>query len=594
MFIYDHHVILKCQRKIDFELPKWSFLRVIPMKFTHVEVLHSRCLILVSCLILTSSLKISIIGAQSPDSAIKAGLGKASKSQTQQSDQRLFLIKDFKVTIKNERTIQLQAGSAVEVLERLADEKQIRIELFNQQVTVPSDHLEPASNAESLLRTRALSPAASSKRPWGRFLLEQERYSEAAEVWRAIAMRSETNPLDHYLAVRACLSIDQYQDAVLALDELLTQKESISQASLQNIGLDWGRLHGLRGRCHLKTGSLKMAFQDFLNAVDAAPNVISHRLDLFETMLMLNRFEDAMSQEEAILELADSREEIQKSLDDRVWKIVNHVFDANPANGRATYWENRLLLLVERRTPPDAQQAERVVRIFLSANQTERAEELLLKFQKQYPDEDRFLLLKADRANELGETEAAIDLYSQILQEVPELTEARSRRARLYYRVEDFESAVSEFRKLVEANPDHPDYLRETGICLLAMGKSKDGLECFRRCTKQDPANHRAWNSSAWLLATSPNNEIRNAEEAILSAQKACELTNHQVAAYLDTLAASYAEAGKFEEAVSAQIDAIDRLSLIEQSLRPEFQDRLKRYQNKKTYREDPRHPDYR
>ena len=41
-------------------------------------------------------------------------------------------------------------------------------------------------------------------------------------------------------------------------------------------------------------------------------------------------------------------------------------------------------------------------------------------------------------------------------------------------------------------------------------------------------------------------------------AEQACELTNHRVAAYLDTLAAAYAAAGQFDNAVTTAEQAID------------------------------------
>jgi Flp pilus assembly protein TadD len=55
----------------------------------------------------------------------------------------------------------------------------------------------------------------------------------------------------------------------------------------------------------------------------------------------------------------------------------------------------------------------------------------------------------------------------------------------------------------------------------------------------------------AWILATTPQAEFRNGEEAVRMAERACELTGHKQARFLATLAAAYAEAGRFPEAVS-------------------------------------------
>ena len=594
MFIYDHHVILKSQRKSDFEHPKTSFPHIPCLIFTCLEMFSPCIKFLTFCLIPSCVLAASQLAAQSPASAIKAAVGKAGNSSSQSADTRLFLIKDTEVILKADRAMRLHSGSAVEVVGREEDQKLVRIQLFDQEVTIPAQIVETASDAEDLLKARALSPAAASKRPWGRFLLEQERYQEAAEVWEEIAKRSETNPLDHYLAFRAHLSNGRYLNAVIALDQLIERRESIPEETLQQHGLSWHQIYGLKGRCHLKSGSMRLAFQAFSAAVEADPNVITHRVDLFETMLILNRFEDAVEQEKEIRKLTNSDPEIQKTLDERVWKIVDLIFNTSPQSSKARYWKTRLPILIEERTPPNAQLAERTILIFLIANRPESADELLHKSQQQYPDDDRFLLLKADRANTLGEAELAIELYSKILKQDPEQSEAREKRARLYYREADFQSALVEFQKLIKSHPERSEFLQLMGLCHLSMGQTDKAREIFNRCIKQEPSNHRGWNSLARLLATYPDENIRNAEEAIQAGRKACELTNQQVATYLDTLAAAYAEAGNFEEAVTTQINAIDKLTTSEQFLRAEFQSRLQLYQNEQPYREDPRHADYR
>ena len=62
----------------------------------------------------------------------------------------------------------------------------------------------------------------------------------------------------------------------------------------------------------------------------------------------------------------------------------------------------------------------------------------------------------------------------------------------------------------------------------------------------------------AWILATAPQAEFRNGEEAVRMAERACELTGHQQARLLATLAAAYAETGRFPEAASAAERARD------------------------------------
>lgn len=65
----------------------------------------------------------------------------------------------------------------------------------------------------------------------------------------------------------------------------------------------------------------------------------------------------------------------------------------------------------------------------------------------------------------------------------------------------------------------------------------------------------QALNDYAWLLATSPHGELRNGSQAVTLALQA--VRRDRSPAYLDTLAAAYAEAGKFGQAVETQREAL-------------------------------------
>jgi hypothetical protein len=56
-------------------------------------------------------------------------------------------------------------------------------------------------------------------------------------------------------------------------------------------------------------------------------------------------------------------------------------------------------------------------------------------------------------------------------------------------------------------------------------------------------------NNLAWVLATSPVDQLRDGKRAIELATKACKLTDYKKPHILSTLAAAYAETGDFETA---------------------------------------------
>jgi hypothetical protein len=88
-----------------------------------------------------------------------------------------------------------------------------------------------------------------------------------------------------------------------------------------------------------------------------------------------------------------------------------------------------------------------------------------------------------------------------------------------------------------------------------------------------------------WLLATCPDDKGRDDKLAVEYATKACERTGWKDPWCLDTLAAAYASAGRFEEAVRYEIRALENPTLTR--VRQEAaRQRLELYRQKKPFRE--------
>ncbi|HEX7037797.1 MAG TPA: hypothetical protein VF210_18645 [Pseudomonadales bacterium] len=81
--------------------------------------------------------------------------------------------------------------------------------------------------------------------------------------------------------------------------------------------------------------------------------------------------------------------------------------------------------------------------------------------------------------------------------------------------------------------------------------------------------NVQALNDYAWLLATSPFDEVRNGQQALTLALQAVDRDRNP--SYLDTLAAAYAETGKFDRAIAVQREALAMVkgeAMLEKELR--------------------------
>lgn len=115
----------------------------------------------------------------------------------------------------------------------------------------------------------------------------------------------------------------------------------------------------------------------------------------------------------------------------------------------------------------------------------------------------------------------------------------------------DIETARSWYEKGSEAG--HTDALLRLLYLLLSDGNSSAAASWVQRASERDDA--QALNAYAWLRATAPLAGIRDGELALQHAHRAVALERN--AAYLDTLAAAYAELNRFEDAVAVQHQAL-------------------------------------
>ncbi len=92
---------------------------------------------------------------------------------------------------------------------------------------------------------------------------------------------------------------------------------------------------------------------------------------------------------------------------------------------------------------------------------------------------------------------------------------------------------------------------------LVRQGRIPEAIEQFRQMLRYNPDQPEALNNLAYMLATDKDPKIRNGAEAVPFGERACELTHYKVTVYVGTLAAAYAEAGRFDDAIRTAETAI-------------------------------------
>jgi tetratricopeptide (TPR) repeat protein len=84
----------------------------------------------------------------------------------------------------------------------------------------------------------------------------------------------------------------------------------------------------------------------------------------------------------------------------------------------------------------------------------------------------------------------------------------------------------------------------------VTMQQLSNAVSHYQRALGLNTNSVPALNNLAWLRATAPDPGLRNGDEAVELAERACQLTQYKEAFLIGTLAAAYAEAGRFDDAV--------------------------------------------
>lgn len=145
--------------------------------------------------------------------------------------------------------------------------------------------------------------------------------------------------------------------------------------------------------------------------------------------------------------------------------------------------------------------------------------------------------------------------------------------------------AVAQYEKAVQIAPDLLIARLGLGEALAQQGEFAAAVAQFRRARQADPNDLGAINGLAWLLATSPDDKVRNGREAVELAKAACTATGSQDPLLLETLAAAFAEAGQWSEAVATATSAVTLAELQNPRLAAELRQHLANYRQQKPVR---------
>ena len=150
-----------------------------------------------------------------------------------------------------------------------------------------------------------------------------------------------------------------------------------------------------------------------------------------------------------------------------------------------------------------------------------------------------------------GRIDEAIENYRKAIQINPNFTEGLDNLGVALAAKGRFDEAIENYRKAIQVNSNRSETFFHLGTTLGQLGRNREAVAQYREALRLNPNLTGALNNLAWVLAANPDARLRNGAEAVRLAERACELTHDGEPLFIGTLAAAYAEAGRFPEAVT-------------------------------------------
>jgi tetratricopeptide (TPR) repeat protein len=189
-----------------------------------------------------------------------------------------------------------------------------------------------------------------------------------------------------------------------------------------------------------------------------------------------------------------------------------------------------------------------------------------------------------------GKFREAADSFRQALRIDPTLAIAHFRLGVVLLDLGELDDAETHLAEAVRLDPDDPKAHCSLAAALAQRGKLAQAVVQYRRALDEDPDSLMALLSLASTLATSDDPAVRDGEQAVALATRACKLTRFGHPEALHVLGAAYAEVGRFAEAISAAELALRAaLAAGNERLAEAIREPLKLYQQGKPLRANSR-----
>ncbi len=269
---------------------------------------------------------------------------------------------------------------------------------------------------------------------------------------------------------------------------------------------------------------------------------------------------------------------------DSAWKLA----ESGKYEASIAEWNKALAL-----SPEDAKAHNNLGRALAGAGRYDEAASHWAKALELKPD-------YAEARNNLGvaliregKLDDAVAQFRKILAANSGYAEVHNNLGHALERKGKSDEAIREWRQALKINPAYSQAHFNLGNALFARAKIPEALEQWRAGLKNEPNNLPILREVSWVLSTWPLSSVRNGAEAVQLAEHALKLSGRPDAETLDILAAAYAEAGRFPDAVKTAQSAQAMAERSKTGAVGELGARIALYRAGKPYREQEQKRNY-
>ena len=369
-------------------------------------------------------------------------------------------------------------------------------------------------------------------------------YAEA-HINLGIALLQKGNVDEAITHFQTALQIKpDYAEAYINLGIALLQKGGVDEAIAQyqkalEINTDYADAHYNLGNILCQKGRVDEAIAHYQKALQINPDDAEVHNNLGLALLQKGNVDEAIAQYQKALA-------IKPDYAGACYNLGEALFQEGKLDEAVAQYQKALQI-----KPDYAEAHDSLANALLQKGQVDEA---IAHYQKALKIKPGYAGACYNLGNALcqkGRVDEAIAYYQKALAIKPDYAEAHDNLGNALCQEGRVDEAIAHYQQALQIKPGYANARINLDSAQIKKGR-RDAITRCQKALQTKPDSVEDLNNLAWLLATCPDARLRDGVQAVNYAERACELTHYGVTPLVGTLAAAYAEAGRYDDAMAA------------------------------------------